>query len=167
MFGSKNKSLSAESELKSAYDYLYHGDYKQCMRIIKKKMPKLKSAVDKASFNILKLRVLRKMKQTKEEKELLSQMIKEFSENEELYSESDITNYFKNFLRNIDEAKAAQDIFNLQLKKKDLNNINEKEQRDIIKELTLGLEFKDLYSKCNTFLRQKNLTHEKYFFHLR
>ena len=162
MFGSKNKSLSAESELKSAYDYLYHGDYKQCMRIIKKKMPKLKSAVDKASFNILKLRVLRKMKQTKEEKELLSQMIKEFSENEELYSESDITNYFKNFLRNIDEAKAAQDIFNLQLKKKDLNNINEKEQRDIIKELTLGLEFKDLYSKCNTFLRQKNLTHEKY-----
>jgi len=89
-------------------------------------------------------------------------MIKEFSENEELYSESDITNYFKNFLRNIDEAKAAQDIFNLQLKKKDLNNINEKEQRDIIKELTLGLEFKDLYSKCNTFLRQKNLTHEKY-----
>jgi hypothetical protein len=67
------------------------------MRIIKKKMPKLKSAVDKAYFNILKLRVLKKTKQTKEEKELLSQLIKEFSENEELLSDESVTNYFKNF----------------------------------------------------------------------
>ena len=135
MYGSKNKSLSAETELKSAYDFLYQGEYKQCLRIIKKKMPKLKSAVDKAYFNILKLRVLKKTKQTKEEKELLAKLIKEFLENEELYSDEDATNYFKNFLRNNDEQKAAQDIFNIQLKKKDLNNINEKEQRNIIKEL--------------------------------
>ena len=132
------------------------------MRIIKKKMPKLKSAVDKAYFNILKLRVLKKTKQTKEEKELLSQLIKEFSENEELYSDESVTNYFKNFLRSNDEQKAAMDIFNIQLKKKDLNSISEKGQRDILKELCLGMNFKDIYSKCNTFLKQKNLTHEKY-----
>lgn len=162
MYGSKNKSLSAESELKSAYDYLYIGDYKQCMRIIKKKMPKLKSAIDKTYFNILKLRVLRKLKHTKEEKELLAQMIDDFSKNEELYMDHDLANYFKNFLRNIDQPEAAQNIFNIQLKNKNLNNINEKEQRDIIKELVLGLQFKDIYSKCNTFLKQKNLTHEKY-----
>ena len=162
MHGSKNKSLSAESELKSAYEFLYQRDFKACMRIIKKKMPKLKSAVDKAYFNILKLRVLKKLKKTKEEKELLSQLVKEFLENEELYSDQDAINYFKNYLRNNDELKAAQDIFESQLKKKDLNNINEKEQREIIKELCLGLQFKDIYSKCNTFLKQQNLTHEKY-----
>ena len=162
MYGSKNKSLSAESELKSAYDYLYKGDYKQCMRIIKKKMPKLKSSIDKTYFNILKLRVLRKLKHTKEEKELLTQMIEDFSKNEELYMDHDLANYFKNFLRNIDQPEAAQNIFNIQLKNKNLNDINEKEQRDIIKELVLGLQFKDIYSKCNTFLKQKNLTHEKY-----
>ena len=162
MFAPKNKSLSAESELKSAYEFLDQGEYKQCLRIIKKKMPKLKSAVDKAYFNILKLRVLKKTKQTKEEKELLSQLIKEFSENEELYSDEDATNYFKNYLRNNDEQKAAQDIFNIQLKKKDLNSISEKGQRDILKELCLGLNFKDIYSKCNTFLKQKNLSNEKY-----
>ena len=162
MHGPKNKSLSAEGELKSAYEFLYQRQYKECMRIIKKKMPKLKSAVDKAYFNILKLRVLKKLKQTKDEKKLLAELIKEFSENEELYSDQDATNYFKNYLRNNDESKAAQDIFEIQLKKKDLKNINEKEQRDIIKELSLGLQFKDIYSKCNTFLKQKNLTHEKY-----
>jgi hypothetical protein len=162
MYAPKNKSLSAETELNSAYDFLYQGEYKQCMRIIKKKMPKLKSAVDKAYFNILKLRVLKKTKQTKEEKELLSQLIKEFSENEELLSDESVTNYFKNFLRSNDEQKAAMDIFNIQLKKKDLNSISEKGQRDILKELCLGMNFKDIYSKCNTFLKQKNLTHEKY-----
>ena len=162
MYTPKNKSLSAEAELKSGYDLLYNREYKQCLRNIKKKMAKLKSPVDKAYFNILKLRVLRKLKQTKEEKDLLSKLIKEFLENEELYSDQEATNYFKNYLRNNDEQKAAQDIFENQLKKKDLNKINEKEQRDIIKELCLGLQFKDIYSKCNTFLKQKNLTHEKY-----
>ena len=162
MYAPKNKSLSAEAELKSGYDLLYNREYKQCLRNIKKKMAKLKSPIDKAYFNILKLNVLRKLKQTKEEKDLLSKLIKEFLENEELYSDPDVTNYFKNYLRNNDEQKAAQDIFENQLKKKDLNKISEKEQRDIIKELCLGLQFKDIYSKCNTFLKQKNLTHEKY-----
>ena len=162
MFGSKNKSLSAEAELKSGYDLLFNREYKQCLRNIKKKMQKLKSPIDKAYFNILKLRVLQKLKQTKEEKELLAQLIKEFLENEELYSDKDATNYFKDYLRNNDEQEAAQKIFQKQLEKKDLNSINEKEQRNIIKELCLGLQFKDIYSKCNTFLKQKNLTHEKY-----
>ena len=160
MFGSKNKSLSAEAELKSGYDLLYNREYKQCLRNIKKKMQKLKSPIDKAYFNILKLRVLKKLKQTKEEKELLSQLIKEFLENEELYSDKNVTNYFKDYLRNNDEQEAAQKIFQKQLEKKDLNSINEKEQRNIIKELCLGLQFKDIYSKCNTFLKQKNLIEE-------
>ena len=160
--GSKNKSLSAESELRQAYDLLYNGEYKQCLRIIKKKIAKLKSPIDKAFFNILKLKVLRKLKQTKEEKELLNEMIQEFLTNKELYLDDDVSNTFKNVLRSIDEPKAAQDIFNIQLKNKDLNTVNEKQHKDIFKELTLGFQFKDIYAKCNTFLKQQNLTHEKF-----
>ena len=139
MHSQKSHSLSAETDLKSAEEFFRQGEYKQSLRIIKKKMQKLKSPIDKAYFNILKLRIFQKTKQFKEEKELLSQLIKEFTENEELNSDDTIVNYFKNYLRNNDESKAAQDLFNIQLKKKDLNNLDEDEQRSIIKELCLGL----------------------------
>jgi hypothetical protein len=125
-------------------------------------MQKLKSPIDKAYFNILKLKIFQKTKQFKEEKELLSQLIKEFTENEELNSDDSVINYFKNYLRNNDESKAAQDLLNIQLKKKDLNNLDEDEQRSIIKELCLGYQFKDIYSICNKFLKKKDLMKEKY-----
>ena len=162
MHNQKSHSLSAETDLKSAEEFFRQGEYKQSLRIIKKKMQKLKSPIDKAYFNILKLRIFQKTKQFKEEKELLSQLIKEFTENEELNSDDTIVNYFKNYLRNNDESKAAQDLFNIQLKKKDLNNLDEDEQRSIIKELCLGYQFKDIYSICNKFLKKKDLIKEKY-----
>ena len=93
------KSLSAEADLKSAYEFFYQGEYKQSLRIIKKKMQKLKSPIDIANFNILKLRIFKKTKQSKEEKELLAQLIKEFTENEELNSDESAVNYFKNLLQ--------------------------------------------------------------------
>ena len=162
MHGQKSHSLSAETDLKSAEEFFRQGEYKQSLRIIKKKMQKLKSPIDKAYFNILKLKIFQKTKQFKEEKELLSQLIKEFTENEELNSDDSVINYFKNYLRNNDESKAAQDLFNIQLKKKDLNNLDEDEQRSIIKELCLGYQFKDIYSICNKFLKKKDLIKEKY-----
>ena len=162
MKGSKNHSLSAEVDLKQAEEFFHQGEYKQSLRIIKKKMQKLKSPIDKAYFNILKLNIFQKTKQLKEEKELLSQLIKEFKENEELNSYDPVVNYFKQYLRNNDESQAAQDLLNIQLKKKDLNNLDEDEQRSIIKELCLGYQFKDIYSTCNKFLKKKNLVQEKY-----
>ena len=162
MQGTKSHSLSAESDFKSAEEFFRQGEYKQSLRIIKKKMQKLKSPIDKAYFNILKLNIFQKTKQLKEEKELLSQLIKEFTENDELNSDDAVTNYFKNYLRNNDQTKAAQDILNIQLKKKDLNNLDENEQRSIIKELCLGYQFKDIYSTCNKFLKKKDLVQEKY-----
>ena len=162
MQGTKIHSLSAESDFKSAEEFFRQGEYKQSLRIIKKKMQKLKSPIDKAYFNILKLNIFQKTKQLKEEKELLSQLIKEFTENDELNSDDAVTNYFKNYLRNNDETKAAQDILSIQLKKKDLNNLDENGQRSIIKELCLGYQFKDIYSACNKFLKKKNLVQEKY-----
>ena len=113
MQGTKSHSLSAESDFKSAEEFFRQGEYKQSLRIIKKKMQKLKSPIDKAYFNILKLNIFQKTKQLKEEKELLSQLIKEFTENDELNSDDAVTNYFKNYLRNNDQTKAAQDILNI------------------------------------------------------
>jgi len=84
-------------------------------------MQKLKSPIDKAYFNILKLRIFQKTKQLKEEKELLTQLIKDFHETDEIMSDEPLMNYFKEFLRNNDEEKAAQDLLSIQLKKKDLN----------------------------------------------
>ena len=162
MHGTKSHSLSAESDFKSAEEFFRQGEYKQSFRIIKKKMQKLKSPIDKAYFNILKLCIYQKTKQIKEEKELLSQLIKEFKDNQELNSDDAVVNYFKNYLRNNDESKAAQDLLNIQLKKKDLNNLDENEQRGIVKELCLGYQFKDIYSICNKFLKKKNLIQEKY-----
>ena len=162
MKASKNHSLSAESDLKQAEEYFRQGDYKQSLRMIKKKMQKLKSPVDKAYFNILKLNIFQKTKQSKEEKELLSQLIKEFKENEELNSDEPIMNYFKQYLRNNDEIKAAQELLKIQLDRKDLNNLDEKEQRNILKELCLGYQFKEIYATCNKFLKKKNLVQEKY-----
>ena len=162
MKASKNHSLSAESDLKQAEEYFRQGDYKQSLRMIKKKMQKLKSPVDKAYFNILKLNIFQKTKQSKEEKELLSQLIKEFKENEELNSDEPIMNYFKQYLRNNDEIKVAQELLKIQLDRKDLNNLDEKEQRNILKELCLGYQFKEIYSTCNKFLKKKNLVQEKY-----
>ena len=95
MHRSKIQSLSAGDDLKSAEEFFYKGEYKQALRIIKKKMQKLKSPIDKAYFNILKLRIFQKTKQSKEEKELLSHLIKEFQENEELNSDEPAVNYFK------------------------------------------------------------------------
>jgi len=162
MHGTKSHSLSAESDFKSAEEFFRQGEYKQSFRIIKKKMQKLKSPIDKAYFNILKLCIYQKTKQIKEEKELLSQLIKEFKDDQELNSDDAVVNYFKNYLRNNDESKAAQDLLNIQLKKKDLNNLDENEQRGIIKELCLGYQFKDIFSICNKFLKKKNLIQEKY-----
>ena len=63
----KNKSLSAESELSFAYDLFYNGEYNQCFKNVKKKLQKLKNPIDISYFNILKLRLLQKLKKPKEQ----------------------------------------------------------------------------------------------------
>ena len=153
---SQYRSLSADSELSSGYELLYKGEYTQCARIIRKKYPKLKSPIDKANFNILKLLLLNRTKKSKEKAALLEQLKKEFLTNPELINSEQLTKHFKNILRNFDDEKGAQEIFKTQLKNRNLNGLDSNEQNEILKELTLNLEFTDIYSKVNTFIKNPN-----------
>lgn len=151
-----NKSLSADSELHSAYEYLRKGDYKLCKKVIDKKFPKLKSEVDKVNFNIIKVLLLNKMKKTKESKKLIEILKKEFLESQSLANNSDLSNYFKNVLRELNEEVAANEIFKNSIKNYNLLKIPQNEQTNILKELTLNYEFGDLYSKVNSFMKNDN-----------
>ena len=70
-----HRSLSADTELSSAYDLLNNGEYSQCSRIIRKKLQKLKSPIDIANFEILNVQLLHRTKKTKEKLELLKKLI--------------------------------------------------------------------------------------------
>ena len=152
----KNKSLSAESDLSFAYDLFYNGEYNQCYKNVKKKLQKLKNPIDIALFNILKLRILQKLKKPKEQNQLMNEIKNEFLTNPVLYNDEFLTKKFKNILRIFDDDKGAQEIFKVQLKNKDLTKLTKNEQNNILKELTLNFEFSDIYSKSNTFLKNPN-----------
>lgn len=152
----KYKSLSADSELSSAYDLLNKGEYTQCNRIIKKKMPKLKSTIDITNFNILKILLLDRTKRNKEKMQLLNEVKTQFLSNQELISDNSLVAHFKRILRSFNDDKGAQDIFKLQMKKMNFMIMDKREQNEILKELTLNFDFKDLYSKVNSFIKTSN-----------
>ncbi|MCQ2815689.1 MAG: hypothetical protein MJ252_00335 [archaeon] len=151
--GSQNKSLSADSELDSAYDLLNHGEYNQCARKIRKKLPKLKNPVDIANFEILKLLLLQRTKKVKEKNELLEKLKKDFLTIKELYENDSLSKYFKNILGNFNEDKAIYEIFKVQNKGKSFDNLTFEKQCDILRELCQNFEFGDAYSKINIFLK--------------
>ena len=152
------KSLSADSELNSGYDLLYKGEYNQCARIIKKKFKKLKNPIDKANFNILKLLLLHRTKKTKEKNALLDQLKQEFQENSDLNQNQTLVKHFKNILRSFNDEKGAQDLFKVQLKSMNLNSLDFKAQKDVLEELTMNFDFREIYTKTNGFI--KNATDE-------
>jgi hypothetical protein len=151
-----NKSLSADAELNSAYDYLRSGQYKLCKRTIDKKFPKLKSELDKVNFNIVKILLFNKMKKIKDSKKLIEQVTKQVLESPSLSSNQDLCNYFKNVLRELNEESAANEIFKNSIKNYNLSKIPRTDQFMIMKELTLNYEFSELYSKVNAFLKNEN-----------
>lgn len=153
---SKHKSLSADSELSSAYDLLNKGEYSQCNRIIKKKMPKLKSAIDKTNFNIVKILLLDKTKRNKEKIQLLNEVKSQFLSNQELISHNSLVAHFKRILRSFNDDKGAQDLFNLQMKKMHFLTMDQNEQNELLKELTINFDFKELYSKVSSFIKTPN-----------
>lgn len=150
------KSLSADSELSSGYELLYAGEYSQCARVIKKKLPKLKSPIDKANFNILKVLLLHRTKKFHEKNELLAELKKEFLTNLEIQVNEPLMKHFKQILRNLDDEKGAQELLKVQLKNQNLASFDFKKQKEVLKELIFNFEFTDIYSKVNTFLKNPN-----------
>ena len=123
---SQYKSLSADSELQDAYVLFYSGEYKQSLHIIKKKLPKLKSSIDIAYFNILKIRLLEKLHKPKEQKILFENLKEDFLKKDELLTDDFLLKKFLNILRNNNDYKTANEIFKKKLEKKNLNDLKSK-----------------------------------------
>jgi hypothetical protein len=145
------KSLSADSELQSGYEYLYKGDYKQCKRTIDKKFPKLKSDLDKFNFNVLKIQLLYRTKRYRDGKNLVNQVKKEAFNNSAI--SPDVINYFKNILIDLGDESSASEILKHNLKGVNLAKINKTEQMKLLKELCLNCEFSEMYSKVTGMLK--------------
>ena len=150
---SQYKSLSADSELQDAYVLFYSGEYKQSLHIIKKKLPKLKSSIDIAYFNILKIRLLEKLHKPKEQKILFENLKEDFLKKDELLTDDFLLKKFLNILRNNNDYKTANEIFKKKLEKKNLNDLKSKEQHEILKELTINGEFKEIIKMINIFIK--------------
>jgi hypothetical protein len=151
------KSLSADTELQSAYDYLKKGEYKLCKKTIEKKFPKLKSDLDKVNFQIVKILLFNKMKRLKDAKKLAEEVKKEILTNKILNSNTDLVRYFQNILRDtMNDSVSALELFNNSIANLNLSKINKTEQNKILKELTISGEFADLSSKVTAFMKNED-----------
>jgi hypothetical protein len=148
------KSLSADSELQSGYEYLYKGDYKQCKRTIDKKVPKLKSDLDKFNFNILKIQLLHRTKKYRDAKVLIATVKKEALTNTAL--SHDVVNFFKNVLIDLNDEQSASEILKHTLKSVNLAKISKTEQMKLLKELCLNCEFSEMYGKIAGLLKNEH-----------
>jgi len=156
------RSLSADSELSSAYNYLRNGEYKQCRRTIEKKLPKLKSELDKVNFNIVKLLLLNKTKKLKESKKQIEMLKKDFTTSQALISNQELRKYFIGILRELDEEQTANEIYKNSIKNLNLAKLPNEDQSDILKQLTQNFDFAEVYSKINAFLKIENNPDKKF-----
>lgn len=140
------KSSSADSELNSAYDYLRNNDFKQCKKVIEKKLLKLKSVVDITNFKILKLILLHKTKKFREVEELKNEITDSILNNKALYENQGLLDYLYKILREVRHEKTAVEIFKqITINKTDLNKLSEDQQEKIIKELIYNNDFSEAY----------------------
>lgn len=152
----RNRSVSADSELHSAYESFRQGEYKLSLGIVDKKLLKLNSPIDRFNFNILLSLIYSKINRLEDSNTLCEQLKNEMIKNDYLSSFPEICNYFKNILRELDQEKLLKEIFDYQMKSLNLTKIDNKHQKKILKELTLNMELNELYSKINIFLKNEN-----------
>ena len=152
----KNRSLSADSDLHSAYESFRKGDYKGSLLSVEKKIPKLNSQIDKFNFNILLSLIYSKTNRLEDSNKLCETLKSEMIKYDYFNSFPEICSYFKTTLRELNQDKILKEIFDYSTKNINLTKIDQKEQKNILKELTLNYELNDLYSKINIFLKNEN-----------
>lgn len=145
-----NKSLSADSELNSAYEYLKNNDLKQCKKTIDKRFAKLKSIIDKTNFNILKLLLFHKQLKNNEMLSLKNEIIEEIKRNKDLNTNENLIVYFNKILREINCTKDAGKLFKeIYISNKKIENFNNEQIKFALKEFIYNNEFNDLYQFLN------------------
>ncbi len=152
----RNKSLSADSDLFSAYETFRSGEYKSSLAFVEKKLQKLNSPLDKFNFNIILALIYSKTNRLQESRKLCESLKTEMIKYDYFTSVPEISNHFKSILRELDEDKLLKEIFDYQMKSVNLMKIDNKQQKKILKELTLNMELNELYSKINVFLKNES-----------
>lgn len=152
----KNRSLSADSDLHSAYETYRSGDYKSALAFVEKKLQKLNSQLDKFNFNILLALIYSKTNRLQDSRKLCEALKSEMISYNYFNLVPEICEYFKNILRELNEDKLLKEIFEAQNKNVNLQKIDKDHQKQILKELTMNQELNELYSKINIFLKSEN-----------
>jgi len=152
----KNRSLSANSDLHSAYETYRLGEYKSAFIFVEKKLQKLNSPLDKFNFNILLALIYSKTNRLQDSHKLCEALKSEMVSCNYFNLIPEVCEYFKNTLRELDEDKILKEIFDFQNKNFNFVKIDKDHQMQILKELTLNMEFNELYSKVNVFLKNEN-----------
>ena len=161
-----HKSLSADSELNSAYDYLLHNDFKQRKKVIDKKLSKLKSSVDIANFKGLKLLLLFKTKKFKEVEQLKNELKETILKEKVLYTDDALMTYFYKIFREVNHEKTAAEIFReIKLNKTDLSKLDYDKREAVLKELVYNNDFSEVYKVLTKFYIPKESEPEKLRFY--
>ena len=141
-----NKSLSADSELNSALDYIRNGEYKQCRKTIEKKLQKLKNPIDITNFKIVKVLLLSKQHKHKEAS-LLVKEIRDSIFKEKTLSDNDaLKSFFGRICREVRHEKTGGEVFKkFNLQGSELALMNEDQRERIFKELIYNNDTAEAY----------------------
>lgn len=139
--------VDKSSDISSGYEYLRNNDFKQCKKLIDKKLPKIKASVERANFRILKLLLLHKTKKLREVEQLKAELISDFKTDKELNGYEYLITYFAKVLREIGNYKSASEVYReAYLKRIDLSLVLDEEQRNnIIKQLIYNADYPEAY----------------------
>jgi hypothetical protein len=156
----KNRSLSADTDFRNAFEYFRNGEYRLSLNLIEKKLPKLNSQIDKFNFNMLLSLIYSRTHRQKDSEKILENLKNEIIKFDFIKKVPDTCDIFKNFLREMGKEKMLKEIFDLENKNLNLSKIESKQQKKILKELTINLDMSEIYTKVNIFLKSENLNPE-------
>ena len=156
----KNRSLSADADFRSAFEYFRNGEYRSSLNLIEKKLPKLNSQLDKFNFNMLLSLIYSRTYRQKDSEKILENLKNEMIKFDYVKKVPETCDIFKNFLREMGNEKMLKEIFDLENKNLNLSKIEPKQQKEILKELTINLDMSEIYTKVNIFLKSENLNPE-------
>ena len=152
---SKFKSLTAETDLHNAYEYIAKGDLKQCKKLINQKLQKLKNPSEILNFKIIKLLYLIRSKQTKEANALRIQ-IKDAILKDKIEILPEILNIYKEILIELSDFATSSEINKFNHSKLNLATISKETQENVLRELFTNYDFKEIYTKVSSLSKNPN-----------
>lgn len=139
-------STSADNDLNTGYEYLRNQDYKQCRRLIEKKLPKLKSEIDKINFKLLKLLLLHKTRSFKQAINIKDEILLGFKSNNELNVNENLLTFLVKILREACFLKEASEVYrDFYVKRINISLLDKDKKTSLLKEMILNEDYQEAY----------------------